>query len=232
MTEINVGITEALNVTATATAKSRTNLALHHLFAACRFAARIGEIERQNQSQPFGSFWEEILQNSLGVAMLSVTCIECYANELCFEPSTIAPTLNPAATALVAELLDNEAILRKYSAALTLRCGAPLNFGVQPVQNADALIKLRNAVVHFRPEWREEQGRHDKLSKILQHKFKTSPFLPNEPVFPLAWASHDFAIWALKSTVAFLEYFCGQAGMDCPLNPFRAQLTELSGYAL
>jgi len=229
MGEINASI---LNMTVKATVKSRTNLALHHLFAACRFATRIGEIERQNLSQPFGSFWEEILQNSLGVATLSVACIEGYANELYFEPSAIAPTLNSAATALVAELLDNESILRKYSAALTFRCGMSLDFGVQPVQNADALIKLRNAVVHFRPEWFGEQERHEKLSNILQHKFKTSPFLPNDPVFPRAWASYDFAIWALKSTVAFLEHFYNQAGIECPLNQFKSHITELTANAL
>ena len=232
MAEINTSISETLNITATITAKSRTNLSLHHLFAACRFASRIGEIEIQNLSQPFGPFWEEILQNSLGVATLSVACIECYANELYFEPSAIAPTLNPHATMLIAELLDNESILRKYSAALTFRCSARLDFGVQPVQNAEALIKLRNAVVHFRPEWFEEQDRHEKLSKILQHKFKTSPFLPNEPVFPRAWASHDFSIWALKSTVAFLEYFFSQAGIECPLNTFKPYLSKLSKNAL
>jgi len=48
MAEINASITETPNVTVTMTAKSRTNLALHHLFAACRFATRIGEIEQEN----------------------------------------------------------------------------------------------------------------------------------------------------------------------------------------
>ena len=237
MAEINASASFSMHATISATAKSRTNLALHHLFAACRFAARIGEIERQNRSQPFGSFWEEILQNSLGVATLSVACIEGYANEFYFEfyfePSAIAPGLNPAATDLVAELLDKESILRKFSAALTFRSGKPLDLGVTPVQNVDALIKLRNAVVHFRPEWFEEQDRHEKLSKILRCKFNASPFfLPEEPFFPRAWASHDFATWALKSSVAFLEHFYGQVGIDCPLKPFKSHLAELSADAL
>src|SRR6267378_2950147 len=88
----------------TATAKSRTNLALHHLFAACRFTARIGEIEEQNKSQQFGAFWEEILQNALGVVTLSVASIECYANELYFEGSAISTVLNPVAVELIADL--------------------------------------------------------------------------------------------------------------------------------
>lgn len=211
----------------TATAKSRTNLALHHLFAACRFTARIGEIEDQNSHQPFGTFWEEILQNALGVATLSVACIECYANELYFEGSAISSALNPAAVEVVAEMIDSEPILRKYSVALAVRVGKKLDFGIPSVQNADAIIKLRNAVVHFRPEWFEEQDKHDKLSKVLQYKFKTSPFLQGEPVFPRAWASHDFATWAVRSSVTFLEYFYAQAGIDCPLDKFKTRLSEL-----
>ncbi len=216
-----------------ATMKSRMNLSLHHMFAACRFATKIGEIECQNQSQPFGVFWEEILHYALGVAMLTVACIEGYANELYFEPTAVAPTLNPAAATLIADLLDREPILQKYSAALTLRHGTHLDFGIPAVQNADALIKLRNSVVHFRPEWYGEQNRqHEKLSKKLQHKFATSQFLPDDPVFPRAWASHDFAKWALKSTVAFLKHFYEQAGIVCPLSQFDSQLTELSGNVL
>ena len=216
----------------TGTAKTRTNLALHHLFAACRFTTRIGEIEDQNRSQPFGAFWEEILQNALGVVTLSVACIECYANELYFEGSAISSALNPVAVEVVAEMIDSEPILRKYSAALALRVGKELDFGVPVVQNADALIKLRNAVVHFRPEWFGEQDKHDKLSKVLQYKFKTSPFLQREPVFPRAWASHDFAVWALRSSVTFLGHFYAQAAIDCPLEKFKVRLSELSGHAL
>ncbi len=45
--------------TATATLSTLAHFALHHLFAACRFAARIEEVERENSGQPFGAFWEE-----------------------------------------------------------------------------------------------------------------------------------------------------------------------------
>lgn len=220
------------NASVTAALKTRTNLALHHLFAACRFASRIEQVERDNSGQEFGAFWEEILHNSLGVATLTVASIESYANELYFEGSIITPVLNPVAAQDIAELIDSEGILQKYSTALAVRVGKRLDFGIQPVQNADALVKLRNAVVHFRPEWFDEQDKHDKLSKILQHKFKPSALFPNEPMFPRAWASHDFATWALRATVAFLEHFYSEAGVECPLSKFKAQLTELSANAL
>ena len=219
-------------ITTTATGKSRTNLSLHHLFAACRFTARIEEIEQANAGQPFGSFWEEILQNALGVATLSVACIECYANELFFEGTAISSSLNSVATAVIAEALDSESILLKYSAVLAIRVGKQLDMGVLQVQGANALIKLRNSVVHFRPEWSGEQNKHDKLSKLLRYKFETSSFLPNEPIFPLAWASHSFAVWALRSTIEFLEYFHAEVGLSSPLAQFKDQLSVLSFNAL
>jgi hypothetical protein len=214
------------------TLRTRASLALHHLFAACRFAAVVAQVEHENYGRSFDGFWDEILHNSLGVVTLTVASIESYANELYFEGSIVTPVLNPAAAAELAEVIDMESILRKYSMALVVRTGKRLNFGITPVQNANALIKLRNAIVHFRPEWFDEQDKHDKLSKILQHKFKPSAFLPDEPIFPRAWASHDFAIWALRTTVQFLDHFYSEAGVLSPIEKFKPQLRELSGNAL
>lgn len=220
------------NDTVTFTVRQRNNLALHHLFAACRFASRIEQVEREKSGQLFGAFWEEIFHNSLGVATLTVASIESYANELYFEGSILTPTLNPAAALQIAELIDSKSILDKYSIALAVRVGKRLDRGISPVQNAAALIQLRNAVVHFRPEWFDEQDKHDKLSKILQDKFNASAFFPNEPMFPCAWASHEFAAWALRTTVEFLEHFYSEAGVECPLSKFKTQLRELSAIAL
>jgi hypothetical protein len=229
---VNLSARMQATATATATLSTCAYLGLHHLFAACRFAARIEQVERENSGQPFGDFWDEILHNSLGVATLTVACLESYANELYVKGLIITPALNPAAAQEIAELIDRESILRKYSTALVVRVGKPLDRGIEPVQNADTLIKLRNAVVHFRPEWSHEQDKHDKLSKILQHKFEPSAFFRNQPMFPLAWASHGFAVWALQTTVTFLEHFYSEAGVECPLSKFQAQLNELSANAL
>ena len=230
MTELH---SQALaNATVSATARTRTNLALHHLFAACRFSARVGQVEAENAGQPFGSFWEEIFQYSLGVAALTVAALESYANEMYFEGAVLKPGLNSAAASELAEVVDKEGILRKYAIALSISAGKRLNMGLASTQNADALIRLRNAVVHFRPEWFDEQDKHDKLSRVLHHKFKPSLFLPNEPIFPRAWASHSFTVWALQSSVEFIENFHFEVGLPSAIEPFRAQLSALSSNAL
>jgi hypothetical protein len=230
MTELHAHL--MANATLTATARTRANLALHHLFAACRFSARVGEIESANAGQSFGPFWEEILQNSLGVTALTVAALESYANEMYFEGAVLKPGLNAAAAVELAEVVDRESIIRKYAIALSISVGKRLNVGIAPTQNADALIRLRNAVVHFRPEWFDDQDKHEKLSEVLQNKFVPSLFLPNEPIFPRAWASHSFTVWALRTTVEFIDHFHAEAGLDSKIEPFRTQLSALSANAL
>ena len=216
-----------LPLTGTGTGRTRMSLALHQLLAACRFAARTLELERGNLGQPFGGFWEEILHNSLGVATLTVASLESYANELYFEGSILEDSLRPSAAAEISTLIDREPVLKKYSLALAVRLEKRLNFGSPEVQDADALIKLRNSVVHFRSEWFGEQQSHEKLSRLLQHRFQPSPFLPNEPLFPRSWASASFAFWAVQSSVAFIKNFYAEIGLPCPLDQFDEQITLL-----
>ena len=54
--------------------------------------------------------------------------------------------------------------LRKYQVALAIRANKGLDFEADPVRNVTALTQLRNAVVHYRPEWSGEKGEHEKLS--------------------------------------------------------------------
>lgn len=208
------------------------NLALHHLFAACRFAAQVCRLEADNASSPFGEFWEEILHSSLAVATLSVAALESYANEFYADNLHQVPGLNEMAVGSIGELVESAPILKKFQVALALRSGKELSFGIPVVQNVDALIKLRNAVVHFRPEWFDAQDKHDKLSRQLAHKFEGSAFLAGEPLFPRAWASGSFVVWSLKTTVEFIEHFCIESGIPNPLTQFRGRISEYSENAL
>jgi hypothetical protein len=223
---------EQANATVTATGRTRTNLALHHLFAACRFSTRVGLIETENAGQPIGPFCEEILHNSIGVATLTVAALESYANEMYFEGAILKTGLNSAAASELAEIVDREDILRKYAIAHSISAGKRLQFGIAATENADALIKLRNAIIHFRPEWIDEQNEHEKLSKVLRYKFIPSVCFPNESIFPRAWASHSFTVWALQSTVTFIDHFYSGIGLTSPIEQFRARLSELSSGAL
>jgi hypothetical protein len=211
-----------------ATAKTRVNLALHHLFAACRFAARIRQIEKENEAQAFGEFCEEILHNALGVLTLATASLEAFANELYFEGEGLKSDLSPKAKEILAQLIDRESVLAKYELVLAIRSSHGLPYGETVIQDVQTLIQLRNSVIHFHPEWLGDDGQHAKLSKKLNHKFSPSPYFPGEGLFPRAWASGDFSGWALKTTINFFDFFCTQAHLENPCTKFRCRLSTYS----
>lgn len=230
---MNVSGISNIGVSLVATGITRTNLGIHHLFAACKAVARIGETEKENSGKEFGGFWEDILHDSLVVATTTIASLESYANELYFEGKFIGSALSPQASRQLGELIDKESILRKFSTALAFRADKQLNFGLPPAQNIDALIRLRNLVVHYRSEWSGHQINHDRVSKNLHGRFQPSPFLPSGgPLLPKAWASHSFGCWAIHSTYAFMEHFYSEAGVDNPLEKFKSRIVQLSGCAL
>ena len=220
-------------ITTSATASSRMSLGIHHLYSACKAVARIEATERTNKGQPFGEFWNDVLHDSLVVATSSVAALESYANELYFEGRFISSALSGPAAEQVADLIDKESILKKFALALALRADKKLDLGSPPSQNVDALIKLRNLLVHYRSEWSHQQTAHDKVAKALKHRFERSPFIPeHEPLLPKAWASHSFASWSIRSVYSFMEHFYTEAGLENPLSKRKEQLQELSRGAL
>ena len=115
--------------------------------------------------------------------------------------------------------------MEKYDLALTLRAAPPLYKGLPAYQNVDALVHLRNALIHFKPEWDDAQVKHKKLSARLQYKFALSPFLPaHEPLFPKGCMSHGCAEWAVTSVVGFLTDFQAQLKMESKIDAFNSML--------
>lgn len=209
----------------------RTSLALHHLFAACRFASIVGQAEQEHAGCPVGAFWEEILHNALGVAALAVIFLESYADYLVEEGSVLAPR-RELAVRPGRRFAATDGILDKFAAALSAHTGKPLDYGAVAVRNVDTLIRLRNEVVRLRPPGVSGDGEVAELAADLERCFSPSMFFANEPMLPRAWASHEFALWALQSTVAFMDYIYAQLGIPSPLDKHRVELTALCGRTL
>ena len=108
--------------------------------------------------------------------------------------------------------------------ALLLGEGASMRVtGVESFQSVDALVRLRNALMHFKPEW--EPAKHKQLSSELRNFFEPSEFLANDPgLFPRAWASHDCTTWALNSVLSFIEHFEHCAGLPHKMAQFSDRL--------
>ncbi len=210
----------------------RTNLAIHHLFAACRFTTTIRQIERENEGRPLGDFWDEILHNALGVLALSTAALEAFANELYFEYDGLGTDLNHASKEIVCNFMDMKPALEKFALIIAIHTGNGIPRGDEVVQNVDALISLRNSILHFRPEWHGEVGDHANKSRKVKYRFALSPLFPGEPALPRAWANGSFAIWALESVIQFLDFFCKATKIENPCDKFRSQLSLYSANAI
>lgn len=242
MSRIELEGKAALSISAEATLRLKHNLAIHHLFAACRSVGIIGKVEHDHVAakDQFGDFWDEILQHSLVVATLTVAFLEANANDLYFDGKLDDAIRAAPGIEATIDMIHRKGVLDKYDIALQANTGNKLPRGDQSVQDVEALINLRDRVIHFKPEWSGAPGLHEDLSKQLNYKFERSPFLLHEEnLFPIAWASHSFARWALQAAVTFVQNFHASYGKPSPLDlaphqdfPFRKKLELLSAQAL
>jgi hypothetical protein len=193
----------------------RSNLAAWHIIAAAQFARESAAIESANIGKPFGEFYQNIASCVMGSVLSSVAALEARINELFKDASTTISEQSPELNAAIWDVLEQKAnILDKYDLALLLKGRSTLVKGVASYQNASALIALRNALVHFKPEWDHEDGTHKKLETRLANKFALSPFLgQGDAFFPKRCMSHGCADWSVRTTLGFMTHFCKQAGL-------------------
>jgi hypothetical protein len=98
---------------------------------------------------------------------------------------------------------------------------SPPDMSRRPGQDVTALIDLRNALVHFRPEWSDDNKTHRKLSKRLEKRFQHNAWLSNEPIFPRAWVSYSCCKWAIESVRKFVLQYATSNGWPCAFDDKR-----------
>ncbi|PZQ76038.1 MAG: hypothetical protein DI563_08000 [Variovorax paradoxus] len=176
-----------------------------HLLAGALFSRAVGAIEAANRGRPFGPFWDELQPNAVATIFATVAGLEAYANELFVDHEKVFPELRSDVMAKMWELYEQKPTLEKLDLALYLLRLPPLDQSSSPYQDVSVLIRLRNALTHFKPEWSDQQVEHAKLSRNLAHKAVLSPFLPkSESLFPRGWMSHGTTSWAVRSAVGLI----------------------------
>jgi hypothetical protein len=206
----------------TGSGTGRMNLAVNHLIAASGFSRIVGDIEERHKGEEFGSFYDDILSNSIATVYCAVASVEAYINEvLLFDERLMAQELRDCAHTLIGKTR----ILDKYAGCLRLLQCRPLARGKRPYQDVYLLILLRNALTHFIPEWENQQNAHAVLSRKLRAKIHPpSPFCPSGPLFPQAWATHACTLWAVNSSKGFMIEFEKLAQLPPRIQMFEARL--------
>ena len=95
-------------------------------------------------------------------------------------------------------------VVEKYQVALTCADQPRIDLGAEPGQTIDAIIHLRNALVHDKPElqWLDQDHR---LQKRLEPRIGPNPLTDSSPWFPHQVLTAKCARIAHDSAVAFTE---------------------------
>ncbi len=223
-----VAILETADATVEARGDSRVNLSVPHLISAATYAVQLRSVEAANSGKEFGEFWNDVFACATATVFASVAALESYANELFIDHQTVFPELRPEVMAKLWELYEQKPPLEKFDFALILKTGKALDRGGSPYQDVATAIKLRNGLMHFKPEWFSEQEEHAKLSQALKNRATHSPLLPaQEPLFPRAWASYATSAWVVRSVFAFLVDFERNAQVEARISKHQERFNAL-----
>lgn len=199
--------------TASVSAGLLVSLSYKHLSAAATFSRVVGEIERKHKDQPFGEFWTDIFSYSTACVLTAAASLEAYANELFFERETVFPGYTSGLLDALWETFERKSTREKFDFALLLRNRSSLVWGARPCRDVKAIVVLRDALLHYKPEWDNEAVRHKAISETLRGKFDPSPFLEDELIFPGRWASHSCTKWVVTTVFEFTTKFATTAGL-------------------
>ena len=207
-------------------AKIRSYFSIQHLLSAVTYSEKIKNIESNlNQKSP------NKINDGTELVEHRAYCVSAIFSIVAFLEASINEFFMDAydnRNGIVADLKDEEVfllknmwemkipktanypIIEKYQIALNLLNREKFDIGINPVQNINILIQLRNALVHFEPDWEimNEKASQEKLSKKLDNKFKMNNFLVEySPNFPDKYLSGDMCEWAISSSLSFTDLF-------------------------
>ena len=230
----------------TVTVKSRLYLSMQHIQSAALFARRSGQIERKYDgnfsNELLTEYWADITASIFAaVSFLEATINELFADAT-EEYSEYPKSLNLNTKALMADMwkkgiprTSRYRILEKFDIALTLARKPTFDVGKPPAQDVDLIVKLRNRLIHYEPEWMTNEtmtssmsATEKKLDRSLRGKFPTSPLMSkSSPFFPNRCLSYGCARWAVESSLAYSDEFYKNLGVSAPYEHIRQYLRTI-----
>jgi hypothetical protein len=202
-------------------------LSTSHLAAAVVFAVQAREFEQQRVTPLLLHPRSEHRAAAMGCILSAVGYLEANINEF-FADAAEGLSDGAADTPAVINRLRNiwnmdaarSSILDKYDIALSLCDLSPFNRGVAPYQGVALLIRLRNALTHFVPQWQPTGGAPNEdaelsaLARSLRRIFPENGLAEkHEPFFPDRCLGYGSSKWAVTQSVAFVEDFMSTLGV-------------------
>jgi hypothetical protein len=214
----------------------RSYYSSHHVQAAALFARSACAIEQHHP----GGAWDDAAVDHrayvTGSVISSVAFLEALINELFLDAaehhSGHYKVLGRQALNTLGgmwEYIERQEILGKFQVALLLLGKPPFAKGQAPYQDAQALVLIRNALVHYRPESRaagdEADANLTALGKKLTGKFPLNPLTgKGNSFFPDKCLGHGCAAWSVRTSVALADEFFAHLGCAAPYQRLRPRL--------
>lgn len=214
------------------TVETRHNLATHHLWTARSAAKRCRELEAELVAKGTVNAHIEHRTLSITSVVFSVFFLEALVNQLFSD----AEDSKPGKLTFFAEgLTDAQAgklglwwrktdghgrpvnelkpVLKKYQTALDLLGRPRMPETTDPYLSAYDLIQLRNALVHFKPEW-QGQSAHPIEQMLKSH----AGFVENQqkigsPWYPNKCFGAGCAAWACKVVMDYADDWLMRMGL-------------------
>jgi hypothetical protein len=223
--------------------RTRTYLSISHIFAADFFSQNCAQIEKTYNGIFSDELFNEHRSYVIGaifsaVAFLEATINEFLADTVDHPEGEAVGNLDPTTKTILADMWKNDvvgkfSIIDKFQVVLAVNRKNLFDSAAPTYQAVDDLIKLRNALVHYKPEWIESsQGTQDqktahKFEKHLRGKFPLNPLTSfGNPFYPDKCLSHGCAEWAVTSSLNFIDEFFSKLGYSYPFGHIRPLKTE------
>ena len=209
------------------TVSHKLPLSTDHLAAAVVFATQAREFEQGRLKPLVLHERSEHTAAAMGCILSAVGYLEANINEFFSDAAdegmsdgvaASRPTLQRL-TSIRSTMASKTTILDKYDIVLAL-CDLPtFDKGAAPYQGVAKLIKLRNALTHFVPEWQpgggpQEDAELDALSRSLRGAFPENALAArHEPFFPYRCLGYGSSKWAVTQSIAFVTEFMKRLGV-------------------
>lgn len=135
----------------------------------------------------------------------------------------VPPGISDQTLQLLAQLWETEEqapILNKFQIALTASGKALFQKGQNPYQDADSVVRLRNSLVHYKPELYLDSEDHDSLLNRLKGRFPENALsTPTNTWFPHRCLGSGCCDWAIMTCESFLNEFYQRMGIPSRVPP-------------
>lgn len=193
-----------------------------HLSGAYSLAQMVKDIENSGNSIHKINVGE-YQSYSCTVIILCSAFLEAYINEFysnCTERPSQVKTLPKDLVALYGRLWKNKvprkySILEKYELALVIASYEQFNKGVQPYQDVNLMVQLRNSFVHYEPEEvlafsslpTSTSQIHSLEKKLKGHFPESTLWPPGNAFYPTRLLGFGCCAWAVNNTIDFYKLF-------------------------